>query len=68
MSKSHLTRSAKGRRPARASYGSAGNSEHASETRRRIAISRFTYSGGYDGFEGRMILRPETGERPGSKT
>ncbi|WP_232628310.1 hypothetical protein [Methylobacterium sp. Leaf118] len=68
MSKPPLTRSAKGRRSARSSDGSAWTSEQASETRRKIAINRFTYRGGYDGYEGRMILRPELGERPRSET
>ncbi len=29
------------------------------ERRRKLALNRFTYSGGYDGYEGRMILKPE---------
>lgn len=29
------------------------------ERRRKLALNRFTYSGGFDGYEGRMILRPE---------
>jgi hypothetical protein len=29
------------------------------ERRQKLALNRFTYSGGYDGYEGRMILKPE---------
>lgn len=52
----------------------AGSARHAPrkpdcsvELRNRLALSRFTYSGGYDGYEGRMILRPETMKPSGSK-
>ena len=41
--------------------------EPSSEARGRLALSRFTYNGGYDGYEGRMILRPETAKPSGSK-
>ncbi|MEH3119218.1 MAG: hypothetical protein PGN25_16920 [Methylorubrum populi] len=56
MPKPHSTPSRKGRRPVRNSYRSPQENESTAERRRQLAISRFTYSGGYDGYEGRMIL------------
>lgn len=35
------------------------------ERRQKLALNRFTYSGGYDGYEGRMILKPELSRRDG---
>jgi len=41
--------------------------EHSTEMRNRLALNRFTYRGGYDGYEGRMILRPDMDKPSGSK-
>ncbi|KQT53402.1 hypothetical protein ASG52_04565 [Methylobacterium sp. Leaf456] len=43
------------------------NGEASTEMRNRLALNRFTYRGGYDGYEGRMILRPELAKPSGSK-
>ncbi len=41
--------------------------EPSAEMRNRLALNRFTYAGGYDGYEGRMILRPEMAKPSGTK-
>lgn len=56
MPKPYSTTPSKARRPARDSYRFHQESASASERRQQLALNRFTYSGGYDGFEGRMIL------------
>ena len=56
MPKPYSTTLAKGRRPIRNSHRSYHGSELTSERRQQLALNRFTYSGGYDGFEGRMML------------
>lgn len=50
---------AKGRRHARRSPLRSWQSEPSPETVRRAAFNRFSYSGGYDGYEGRMMLTPD---------
>jgi hypothetical protein len=53
------TTSGKGHRQVRNSYRFHQGSELTSERRQQLALNRFTYRGGYDGFEGRMILKPD---------
>lgn len=55
-----------GRRQARTTRH-AHRAESSTEMRNRLALSRFTYSGGYDGYEGRMILKPDRAKPSGSK-
>lgn len=61
------TGSQQGRRPTRTTRHAHRAGEPSTETRNRVALSRFTYSGGYDGYEGRMILRPDSAKPTGSK-
>ena len=61
------TGSQHGRRHAGSARHAPRAGESSVEMRNRLALSRFTYSGGYDGYEGRMILRPETAKPSGSK-
>ncbi len=56
-----------GRRHHGAGRHAPRSGEPSTETRNRLALSRFTYSGGYDGYEGRMILRPDWAKPSGSK-
>ena len=49
----------KGRRHARRSPLRSWQSEPSQEMVRRAAFNRFSYSGGYDGYDGRMMLTPE---------
>lgn len=55
MPKPYSTTPAKGR-PIRNAHRFHQGSELTSERRQQLALNRFTYSGGFDGFEGRMIL------------
>lgn len=42
----------------RTPYSAGFRSDTASERARCMALNRFTYSGGFDGYEGRMICPP----------
>ncbi|ACK84371.1 MULTISPECIES: hypothetical protein [Methylorubrum] len=56
MPKPYSTPPAKGRRHIGNAHRLYQGSELTSERRQQLALNRFTYSGGFDGFEGRMIL------------
>ncbi|MBK3404301.1 hypothetical protein H0176_06910 [Methylorubrum populi] len=58
MRKPYSTPPTKGQRQIRNAHRFHQGSELTSERRQQLALNRFTYSGGYDGFEGRMILSP----------
>ncbi|KQQ12974.1 hypothetical protein ASF53_12260 [Methylobacterium sp. Leaf123] len=61
MPKPYSTPPAKGRQQIGNAHHLHQGSELTSERRQKLALNRFTYSGGFDGFEGRMILtRMET--------
>ncbi len=45
-------------RPGRTPYSAGYRSETPSERARYAALNRFTYSGGFDGYEGRMTCPP----------
>ncbi len=62
MPKPYSTTLSKARRSSRNSYRFHQESAPASERRQQLALNRFTYSGGYDGFEGRMILSRQDAE------
>jgi hypothetical protein len=66
-------------RRGRTPYSAGYRSETASERARCAALNRFTYSGGFDGYEGRMTCPPAwrrtafreedaRGERSGTRT
>jgi len=59
MRKPYSTSSGKARHRVGDASKARPDGDLTSERRSKIALSRFTYSGGYDGFEGRMILKPE---------
>jgi hypothetical protein len=67
MVKSRMTGSQSDRRSLDEVRHSARANEPSVEIRNRLARNRFTYSGGYDGYEGRMILRPDNAKPPGTK-
>ena len=59
MPKPHSTSTGQARRRVGEPNPSHRESDVSLERRRKLALNRFTYSGGYDGYEGRMILKPE---------
>lgn len=61
------TGSHQGRRDAGSARPVPQAGESSTQTRNRLALNRFTYRGGYDGYEGRMILRPDAAEPSGTK-
>ncbi|AWI89965.1 hypothetical protein C0214_17865 [Methylobacterium sp. DM1] len=63
MRKPYSISPAKGQRHIRNAHRFHQDSELTYERRQQLALNRFTYSGGYDGFEGRMILSPMETER-----
>lgn len=66
MVKPPMSGSQPGRRHFESSRHPPRAGEPSSETRNRLALHRFTYSGGYDGYEGRMILKPGATKPSGS--
>lgn len=60
MVKSRMTGSQSDRRSLNEVRHPPRASEPSVEIRNRLARNRFAYSGGYDGYEGRMVLRPES--------
>ncbi|MBD8905821.1 hypothetical protein [Methylorubrum zatmanii] len=65
MPKPRLPLTATGRRYGQRAYQTSRECEPSPETRKRLALNRFSYSGGYDGYEGRMMLKPEDGKLSG---
>ncbi|GJE29031.1 hypothetical protein [Methylobacterium organophilum] len=66
MPKPYMAGSARMRRPGQARRGPSWQGELSPEMKRKLALNRFTYSGGFDGYEGRMMLSPEPGAPKGA--
>ena len=68
MSRTLTTPQGHARRAASKARTASYDAEQSSERKRKLALNRFSYSGGFDGYEGRMILKPDHGASSAERT